>query len=68
MTYESMIGCKVRKTSGKNHQNEPKPFKSGLKINTVKGIITHPQLGIPAFTFYEDDSYVECRRVFVVEE
>jgi hypothetical protein len=35
-------------------------------INTVKGVIDHPILNIPAFTFHEDDSYVECRRCIVV--
>ena len=67
MTYESLIGRKVRKTSGQNNQSQPKPFKSGSKVNTVKGIVDHPILHIPAFTFYEDDSYVECRRVFLYE-
>jgi hypothetical protein len=52
--YRPWIGQRVRKPS-KN------PFKSGLKVNTVKGIIEHPQLpGKPAFTFEEDDSYVRC--------
>jgi len=52
--YEEWIGHKVRKKS-------PHPFKSGSKINTVKGIIPHPQLpGKPAFTFVEDESYVAC--------
>ena len=41
-----------------------KPFKSGNKWNTVKEIINHPLLNIPAFTFIEDDSYVECRRCY----
>ena len=41
-----------------------KPFKSGNKINTVKGIINHPELNIPAYTFEEDDSYVECQRCY----
>lgn len=50
--WSALIGQKVRKTSGH-------PFKSGSKINTVKGVIDHPQLpGKPAFTFEEDDSYV----------
>jgi hypothetical protein len=44
---------KVVKKSGK-------PFKSQKKIATVKGIINHPILNVPAFIFYEDDSYVEC--------
>lgn len=43
-----------------------KPFKSGFKINTVKSIITHQQTGLPAFTFFEDDSYVEARKCIPV--
>jgi len=57
------IGCKVSKVK---ETREPKPFKSGNKINTVKGVIMHPILHIPAFTFMEDESYVECRRYGVV--
>lgn len=49
------IGTKVEKVSGK-------PFKSKLKINTVKGLVSHPTLNIPCFTFEEDDSFVEVRR------
>lgn len=52
------IGDKVIKSKS------DKPFKSGNKINTVKGIINHPELNIPAYIFEEDDSYVECRRCF----
>ena len=50
---------KVRKRSGK-------PFKSGEKINTVKGETTNPNTGKPAYTFYEDDSIVDqqiCKEV-----
>lgn len=36
-----------------------KPFKSGNKVNTVKGEVVHPITGRPAFTFYEDESIVE---------
>ena len=32
----------------------------------VKGVINHPILDIPAYTFEEDDSYVECRRCEIV--
>jgi hypothetical protein len=39
-----------------------KPFKSGLKTNTVKGIITHKETGLPAFLFKEDDSYVKVQK------
>ena len=55
------IGKKVTKTSAKQ-----KPFKSGLKINTINGVINHPTLNIPAYTFEEDDSYVECRRCIIL--
>lgn len=58
------IGCRVSKVKA---THEPKPFKSGNKINTVKDVIVHPILNIPAFTFLEDESYVECRRCGVVE-
>ncbi len=57
----------VCKTSGKNNRLEPKPFKSGKKINTVKGIVTHPILSVPAYTFIEDDSILECRRCVQVQ-
>lgn len=60
--FKQLIGKKVCKPlSGKT-------FKSGSKVNTVKGIINHPVLNIPAFTFNEDDSYVECRRCDEVKE
>lgn len=36
------------------------PFKSGNKRNTIKGIVNHPTLNVPCFTFEEDESYVEC--------
>lgn len=53
--YPEWVGRKVTKDSGK-------PFKSGLKENTVKGVVEHPVLKIPAFTFDEDESVVECRQ------
>jgi hypothetical protein len=64
--YFLLIGKKVTKTAMK--KGTPKPFKSGLKVNTVKGIINHPQLNIPAFIFEEDNSYVECRRCAEIYE
>jgi hypothetical protein len=60
MNYADNIGKKVTK--------DKKPFKSGLRINTVKDVIEHPILKIPAYTFVEDDSYVECRRCKVLVE
>jgi hypothetical protein len=62
--YEQNIGCRVTKTSKTG--TKPKPFKSQLLVNTVKDVITHPILNIPAYTFEEDDSYVECRRCKLV--
>lgn len=52
--YTTFVGRQVRK--------DKKPFKSGAKINTVVSIVDHPILHVPAFTFAEDDSVVECRR------
>jgi len=60
MNYEENIEKQVTKfKSGK-------PFKSGFQTNTVKAVINHPILNIPAYTFEEDDSYVECRRCKVI--
>ena len=58
---KDVIGQKVWKNPNTNSKFEPKPFKSGLKINTVTGITTHPITGRDAFTFQEDESIVECR-------
>lgn len=73
ITLEDHIGQKVVKMSKtlkgvssdpfKPVYSEPKPFKNGDKINTVKGIINHPILNIPAFTFEESEGHVECRRI-----
>lgn len=64
--FESMIGCKVFKKRVGN--KAPKPFKSGEIFNTVTGIINHPYLNVPAFTFAEDDSYVQCRACRLEED
>lgn len=75
--FRSLIGKKVRKLadrtrSGKRRVDDgkysSKPFKSGLKENTVKDVIEHPILGTPAFVFEEDGSCVECGRCRLVEE
>lgn len=62
--YENEIGEKVGKVSLKKGVEifNKKKFKSGRFINTIKGVMVHPKLNIPAYTFEEDDSYVECRR------
>ncbi len=61
-------GTKVKKLS-------KKPFKSGLVYNTVKSITEHPHKidqetnkGVPAYTFFEDDSVVEAAAVKLVDE
>ncbi len=66
-TFICNIGKQVKKRSQKDNKLEPKPFKSGSKINTIKDIINHPILQIPAYLFEEDDSYVECRRCIIIE-
>lgn len=53
--WQLWIGRQVVKTSRK-------PFKSGEKVNTVKGIVVNPQTGHNAFEFVEDGSNVECWR------
>ncbi len=58
--YEENIGKRVQKGS-------KKPFKSTFYFNTVKDVINHPILNIPAYTFIEDESYVECRRCEVIK-
>jgi hypothetical protein len=65
INYSEWVGQKVwkkglRNPNKRNFDKKPKKFKSGLFVNTVKDVITHPQLGVPAFTFIEDDSYVQC--------
>jgi hypothetical protein len=54
---EFWVGKTVSKYSGRK-------FKSGKKNATVKDVILHPIIKIPAITFIEDDSYVECRKCF----
>jgi len=58
--YSPYVGKKVIKAN--------KPFKSGNKINTVLSVTEHPMLHIPAFTFIEDDSIVECRRCELLDK
>jgi hypothetical protein len=58
MDYSKFIGQQVVKSCA---SKSSKPFKSGRKINTVKGITDHPFLeGEKGFTFEEDDSIVLC--------
>jgi len=56
---------KVSKQTRARANREPKPFKSGLKVNTVKGETINPHTGKTAYTFLEDDSIVdkECCKI-----
>lgn len=58
--YIQNIGKRVRKNSNK-------PFKSGHKVGTVKGIVEHPVLHVPCYIFNEDESYVSCHQCRVAE-
>jgi hypothetical protein len=60
--WNAMIGVRVWKNPKTNSKHEPKPFKSGSKINTVKAVVVHQQTGGWGFTFEEDESVVECFR------
>jgi len=64
--YTKNIGKQVSKCSITDKEQKCKPFKSGFKKNTVKDVITHPILNVPAYIFEEDESYVECRRCKLV--
>ncbi len=62
---EYFVGKKCEKQTGRG---TAKPFKSGKRINTIKGVIRHKVLPERfAFTFEEDDSYVECGRCIIVK-
>ena len=68
--YIHNIGKKCKKKSINDDTKKPykgKPFKSPFKLNTIKGVINHPHLNVPAYIFFEDDSYVECRRVIIID-
>lgn len=69
--YTTWIGKKVHKFSKASTQVSP--FKSGLKNNTVKGLVPHKELSalkgetIQAFTFEEDGSYIACHKCLLAE-
>jgi len=66
-TITDLDGWKAKR-SEKNRAKRKRKFKSGSFINTIKSVIIHPILGIPAYTFVEDDSYVECRRCKIIDK
>jgi len=60
MTPTSVIGKKVKRTSGK-------PFRSGLMENTITDVCIHPAvISELAFTFAEDDSVISVNFCEVV--
>lgn len=67
MNVKYMIGLKCRKAS-RPKTSQPKPFKSGEKFNTIKGVIINPHTGNPAFTFEEDESWVDTHCCLLMED
>jgi hypothetical protein len=69
-SWHDLVGKRVWKNPKTTSKFEPKPFKSGLKVNTVTGVIVHPHgpHKYLAFTFLEDDSSVECFRCSLAPE
>lgn len=63
---KNLVGKKVKKTTHKKF-GAGNPFKSGNMENTIKNVVEHPTLKIPAFTFLEDDSFVEARRCILID-
>ena len=64
--YIENIGSRCIKKS--KDGTVPKPFKSGFKTNTITGVIKHPIMEKEfAYTFLEDDSYVEVRRCIIID-
>jgi len=54
--YSLNIGKNVCKTSEKT-------FKSKKYVNKVRSVIRHPDIKtVWAYTFYDDNSYVECSK------
>ncbi len=68
MNVKYMIGLKCRKVS-RPKTSEPKPFKNGEKINTIKSVVINPNTGNPAFTFYEcgDDYCVDTHGCILLD-
>lgn len=67
MNVKYMIGLKCKKVS-RPKKSQPKPFKSGSKVNTIKGLVINPNTQQPAFTFVEDESYMDCRSVILLDD
>lgn len=59
INYSDWVGKQVSKTA-LNRKPTPKPFKSGNKCNTVKGVTINPYSNKVGFIFEEDDSIVDA--------
>lgn len=60
MDLTDFVGMKVVKRSRK-------PFKSGSKMNTIVGVTVNPNTGKYAWTFEEDDSFVDIRQCIPID-
>jgi hypothetical protein len=60
-----VIGSKCRKF--RRNGNESKPFKSGMKFNTIKSIVVNPYTNNMAYSFEEDDSCVDCKQIIILK-
>lgn len=60
MDQRENIGQLVKKKSNK-------PFKSQMRIATIKDVILHPKTKSPAYLFEEDESYVECHKCEILK-
>jgi hypothetical protein len=67
-SWHALVGKKVWKNPKTTTKSEPKPFKSGLKFNTVKAVVIHDHTPHLAFSFVEDTSQVECFRCSLAPE
>lgn len=66
--WYAMVGQRVWKNPKTTSKFMPKPFKSGLQVNTVTGVVQHPYTPNLAFTFAEDESTVECFRCSIAPD
>ena len=69
MKYDGrrMVGLKCKKVS-RPKGTEPKKFKSGSKVNTIKSLAINPNTNNFAFTFEEDESVVDCRTIILLDD
>lgn len=64
--YLQYVGRQCQKKRKGMVGKQPKPFKSGNKINTIKGVTINPNTGKEAFLFEEDESCVNCDSIIIL--